>query len=133
MYKFERFEQTGSTFVPKMSIRTNGAVGISQGALRRFHLEEGDWYVILHFDREHNAIGILLTQDASGAGATKIVKREVKSKAGAKNITAYFSAKSFLEYYNIPYKDHIRLFEPTWDDEHKMVIVDLNQEKGGKA
>lgn len=118
-----------------MSIRTNGAVGISQGALRRFELDKDDWYVVLFYDKAQNVLGIMPTRDEKEAGATKVVRRDVKSKTGAKNVTAYFSAKSFLEFYNIPYKDRIRLFEPAWDEGKKYIIINLNQEKvkGGKA
>ena len=133
MYNFERFEAVGSTFVPKMSIRTNGAIGISQGALRRFKLEDGDWYVVLYYDKAQKVIGIKPSQQQDERVSTKIVKREVKSQKGEKNVTAYISGKSFLEYYAIPYNDRIRIFEPTWDEEHKLIIINLNEEKGGKA
>ena len=133
MYTFERFEAVGSTFVPKMSVRQNGQVGISQGALRRFQLEDGTWYVVLFFDKGNNVVGIKPTRDADEPGATKIVKREVKSKDGGRNITAYFSAKSFQEFYALPYKDRIRLYEPVWDDGHAMIVLNLNEEKKTKG
>ena len=130
-FNFERFEQNGSSYSPKISIRANGAMGFSQGALRRFGMQEGDWLVVLFYDKNQMVIGIQPTQDASTTGAVKLIKREVKSREGKASLNAYISARSFLNYYAIPFTDGIKQFEPTWDEESKMILVDLNKRKGG--
>lgn len=130
-YNFERFEQNGGSFSPKISIRANGAIGFSQGSLRRFGMDTGDWLVVLFYDKTQRVIGIQPTQDTSISAAIKVIKREVTSRDGKTSLNAYISARSFLNYYNIPFKAGIQQFEPTWDEEHKMILVDLTKKKGG--
>lgn len=130
-FNFERFEQNGGSYAPKISIRANGAMGFSQGALRRYGMETGDWLVVLFFDKSQRIIGIQPTQEESATGAIKLIKRMVKARDGKTSLNAYISARSFLNYYAISFTNGIQQFEPTWDEESKMILVDLNKRKGG--
>lgn len=127
---FERFDFLGSSFTPKISLRNNGSIGLSQGAIHKFGLKDGEWYVVLYYDKEDKTIGIKPTRDPAGESATRLNKREVTSKEGKSTITSHISARSFLEYYDIKYRDKTRSYLASWDPENEMIVVDLKQQKG---
>lgn len=130
-FNFDRFEHVGTSFVPKISIRSSGVIGISQGALRKFGLLEGNWFVVLHYDREARVIGMKPTKNSSEIGAVKIVKRTHTASNGNESIIAHISARSFLEFYDIEYRDKTKRYIADWSPENEMIIVDLKQQKGG--
>ena len=54
---FERFTESGRSYKAKLSIRSNGQIGLNQGAYNRFNL--GDYnYVVLFYDKDDNKIGL---------------------------------------------------------------------------
>lgn len=111
-----------------VSIRKHGSFGFSQGALNRFKLVDGEWFVVLYYDKESNVIGIQPTQSGEEDGAIKLIKRKAKAPGSEKeSISSSISAKAFFEFYNIPC-DEGRTFRARWDEEHKMIIVELTQE-----
>lgn len=120
-FNFERFDQLGTSFVPKISLRTNGTIGVSQGALHKFSLIEGDWYVVLHYDKTARVIGIQPTKNPDETSAMRLVINRRKS------VTAHISARSFLDYFDINYRTGTTPYLAKWDDEHKIIIVDLNK------
>jgi hypothetical protein len=103
-YEFEKFESTGGSYTPKISVRSNGALGFSQGALRRFGLWDGDWYIQLYFDKKHNVIGIEPSTTA-GAGKAHLVKKKIQGKDGRQTVNAYVAAKAFFDFYGIDYSE----------------------------
>ena len=113
---FERFTSSGKTFKPKVSIRRNGQIGFNNGARKRFELDNYK-YVILFYDKENEKIGIKLTNEGSENGIMILQKRPL-------NVAV--SAKSFLEYYELPYLKTSR-YDPQWDENEKMIIVDLKK------
>lgn len=124
--KLERFTKTCGSFAPIISIRKGGALGLSQGALNRFQLMDGAWFVVLYYDREASVIGIQPTKRAEDEGAIKLIKRKSKAPGSEReSISSSISAKAFFEYYNIPC-DAGRSFPSSWDAELKMIIVELN-------
>ncbi len=125
-FNFEKFTKVGSSFAPTVSLRKQGAIGISQGALNRFGLVEGDWFVILYFDRSANVLGIQPTQNAEDEGAIKLIKRRAAGKNGKISISSSISAKSFFEYYSISALE-TRSFLATLDEQTKMIVIDLNK------
>jgi hypothetical protein len=125
-FNFEKFTKVGSSFAPMVSLRKQGAIGLSQGALNRFGLAEGDWYVVLYFDRTAKILGIQPTQNAAEEGAVKLIKRRAVGKHGKASISSSISAKSFFEYYGLPMAE-TRTFLASQDDQAKMIIVDLNK------
>ena len=122
-FNFEKFTKTGSSFAPVVSLRKQGAIGLSQGALNRFGLADGEWSVVLYYDREAKVLGIQPTQDPTEEGAIKLIKRRAIGKTGKASISSSVSAKSFFEYYGLPTTE-TRSFLAT-QDEAKMIIVDL--------
>lgn len=130
-FAFEKFTQTGGVFSPMISVRKDGALGISQGALRKFGLAEGEKYVVLHYDRTANAIGIEVVKDESEEGAIKLVKREAAGRGGQPSISASISARSFLEYYGIN-RSETTSYRAYKDENLGFIIVELNSpEKSG--
>ncbi len=68
-FKFEPFLAVGGSYAPKVSIRSNGTLGLSQGLMHKHGLTKGNWYACLFFDVERRAIGIKSTQDENAAGS----------------------------------------------------------------
>lgn len=125
-FNFEKFTYIGKRYAPQISIRCNGAIGISQGAIHQAGMEEGDnWHVILHYDRAQKALGIHPTNDPKEEGAIKLSIKKVPSKEGrGMAISAFVSAKSFLNYYHIPHSQ-TEAYEAKWDPQMKMLITFL--------
>jgi hypothetical protein len=129
MANFEKFNAAGGSFSPKVSLRMNGSIGLSQGALRKFGLDKGRWWVVLFYDKDAKLIGIHPTENESEDAAIKLQCREVTAPGGKTNLISQVSAKAFLEYFSIPYKDQTRTYVPTYDANNKMIIIDLKSEK----
>ncbi len=124
---FERFTNTGGSFAPIISIRKHGAFGVSQGALNKFGLLDGDWYVVLFYDKAAQAVGIQPTRNAEEEGAIKLVKRKaIAPKSGKESISSSISAKAFFEYYGIDCTE-TRTYRATWDEEAKIIVVKLSE------
>jgi hypothetical protein len=92
----EFFTEAGRGFAPKVSIRKQGQIGLNQGAVLRHKIKDGQ-FAILGYDKEEGFVAIKFVSD---------------DEKGAKRITvrhgnASISAKSFLDYFNIPYRETI--------------------------
>jgi len=121
---FEKFEFLGGRFEPKVSLRSNGAIGLSQGALVRFNLLNSEWHAELYYDKVEKVIAIKPIATA-GSSTTKIVVKTLFSKDGRKSYSSFLSGKSFLEYYEIPFAK-TRSYSAEWDEELKMILVKLS-------
>ncbi len=110
---FEKFTQTGRSYKPKISIRSNGQIGLNQGAIERFKLNEYK-YAILFFDGESDRIGIKLTN----------TEEEGICKLQVRKSNAAISGKAFLDYYSIDYSKTTR-YEAVWDEKEKMIVVTI--------
>jgi hypothetical protein len=115
---FEKFTKVGKTFRPRISIRSGGQMGFNQGSRNRFELDKYG-YVVLYFDRENSRIGIKLTNDNNEEGAITLHKRKVD---------VAISVKSFLYHYDINF-DKTIIFDPIWDEENKMIVLDLKKQE----
>lgn len=123
---FEKFTRTGGSFSPTISIRKNGAFGFSQGALTRFGFVEGDWYVVLFYDKYAQVIGIKPTQNKDEDGAVKLVKRIVDMGEGRHSVSSSVSAKAFFDYYGIPITE-TKSYRAEMDSESEMIVIHLKQ------
>lgn len=128
MYNFETFTSVRSSFASKVSIRKNGTIGFSQGALIKFGLNVGKWFAVLKYDRTAKVIGIMLTKTETEDGAVRIQCREISGRDDKKNLAGQISAKAFLDFFGIEYADRSRAFIPVKDGD--IIIIDLNKEKG---
>ena len=125
-FNFERFTHVGKRYSAQISIRNSGAIGISQGAIHQASMTEGDdWHVVLHYDRAQNVLGLQPVKGGAESGAIKVsIKRITNKETGGSAISAFLSAKSFLNYYRIPYAE-TRSFDAKWDPELNMLIAFL--------
>jgi hypothetical protein len=124
-FDFEKFEGTGGSYFPKVSIRSNGTLGVSQGALNRFRLAEGDWWFQLLFDRKKQVIG-LQPIDHEAHGLLKLNKKLMMGRDGKKSVNAWIAAKAFFDFYGIPYDD-TKSYEANWDEAGKLIYIELDQ------
>lgn len=111
---FQRFTASGRSFKARVSIRRNGQISLSQGAVQKFNLSEYP-YVVLFYDKEEHLIGLKPTNDAEEPGAYKL---------NHKGIGASVAGLAFLDYYGIDYSRSQR-YEARWDEQHEMVVIDL--------
>ena len=81
-FKFEQFLAVGGSYAPRVSIRSNGTLGLSQGLMHKHGLTKGNWCACLFFDAERRAIGIKFTQDENTQGAVKVHARSAPGKHG---------------------------------------------------
>lgn len=89
---FEEFTKIKGKFTPKLTINARGGFGLSSGMHHRYAIDRYNG-VKLYFDKEELKIGIKLMEEL-GEGVLKLKKRPDEKGA-------YFSARSFIEAYNI--------------------------------
>ena len=131
-FNFEKFEGVGNSYFPKISVRSNGSLGVSQGALNRFSLADGEWWVQLMFDRKNRVIG-LEPWDEPGNGRIKLNKKHMVGPDGGKeSINAWISAKAFFDFYGIPY-DKTQSYVAKRNDGEKIIYIELDQPRSGSA
>lgn len=110
---FQRFTHTGRGFKAKASVRSNGQIGFSHGAIRRFALDEFS-HAVLYYDPENRLVGVKPTNDANEEGAIKL---------NVKENTAWIAATAFLDYHNLPYTKTTRYdLEADTLDEHPLMV-----------
>lgn len=123
---FERFTARGKSYTPKVSIWKRGQIGLTQGAVERFRLHEFK-FVVMFYDKENKIIGLKFTNDEQEEG---IAKLSVKPNG------AMFTAKSFLDCYEIRYTDKTKTYDIKLDEETKLYVFDLKKgesEDGAKS
>lgn len=87
---------------------------------------DGDWFIVLYFDRNVNVIGMRPTQDSEEEGAIKLVKRQAPGKGGQPSISASVSARAFLEFYGID-RSKTQSYRAELDSESGIIFIDLNK------
>ena len=113
---FVRFTAKGRSFIPKVSIRSNGQIGLNNGAIEKYSIAHFR-FAILFYDEESNKIGIKLTNEETDKGLNKI---RIKDK------TATIAAKSFLDFFSIPYAHKTRRFDVEYNEPESMLIINLS-------
>jgi hypothetical protein len=112
---FERFTASGRSFKGRVSIRRNGQISLSHGAVQKFNLADCP-YVVLFYDKERTLMGLKPAQDPEEPGAYKL---------NHKGAGASIAGLAFLDYYGIDYSRAQR-YDARWDEEHEMVVIDLS-------
>lgn len=113
---FERYVKSGRTYRPTASIWSRGQIGLNQGAVRRFKINEYK-FAVLFYDDENKRIGIRLTNDENEPGVMGIVR-------GATGV--FISAISFLDFYNIDHKK-TQKYAVDYNEDEGFYILDLNK------
>lgn len=122
------FTDVGANFDAKMSVRPNGMIGVSSGALRRFKLLEGEFYVVMYYDKDQQMIGVKPTRNKAVPGTIKLIVRYPGENSQQKQPSGHFSAKAFLQFHDIKYKDQKTLsYDAEWSDEYEMILFDLSK------
>src|SRR5690606_18548985 len=93
-FNFEPFLAVGGSYCEKVSNRSNGTLGLSQGLMHRHKLTEGDLYAQLFFDMEKRAIGIKFLNDENARGAVKVHSRSSTGKNGVLNWSGHIAARA---------------------------------------
>ena len=133
-FKFEQFLAVGGSYAPRVSIRSNGTLGLSQGLMRKHGLTVGEWYAQLFFDAEKRAIGIKFTQNQNEQGAIKVHARSSPGKHGLENWSGHIAARAFLDYYSVEYENpNPASFRPEWNQGFGGLVVILGKTSGGDA
>lgn len=96
--------------------------------MNRFNLSEGEWYLILYYDKEARVIGMQPTQDPKLDGVVKLQKRIIPGADQKTSVTSSLSAKAFFDYYAIP-RDETKTYKAEWDNENKMILIKLKVEE----
>lgn len=116
---FERFTESGRSFKARVSIRANGQIGLSHGAVAKFGLGRYQ-YAVLFYDKETEQIGIQPTNSAEESGAYKL---NIKGSGAA------ISALAFMDCFGIDHEE-ARRYSARWDDARGMVIIELTTGAG---
>lgn len=117
-FDWDTFPGRGRNFVARASLRGgSGQIGFSNGAVSRYGLEKYDG-VILHYDKGRAVIGVELVKDSVDPRVLKLVNREGDS---------YISAKSFIQWSQIPLTPETQRFELWRDDQSGYLIIELGK------
>ena len=127
-YLFERnkmaiefFRKGGKGFSPKASLRRQGQIGLSHGAIEKFNIKDGQ-HVLLGYDKDKKLVAIKCINEEE-EGAKKVI---------VKGRSASIAAKAFLDYFGIIPKE-TKPYLLREDLENKWLVIDLKQEIEGKA
>ena len=111
---FEKFEGMSSQLVPKVSIRSNGNIGFSSGAVNKFDLTKSK-FCRLYFDRDGYRIGFEFINNEEQGITARVFRRE---------LDCFIRAKPFLEYYSINFAE-TKVFMASRDTSTGYLVIDL--------
>ena len=115
---FEKFTAKSRPVKDKamVSILKGGQFGINQVCYQKYLKDYKK--IIFYYDRERNTIGIKPTNES--------VIEAYDIRLGRGGNLANVSGTAFMKYYKIEHKES-RAYMAAWNDEEKLVEVDLNQ------
>lgn len=113
---WELFDKVDKSFVPKISIRNNGNIGISSGAVNKFELAKKKCCK-LYFDRDTNRIGIEFLEYEGNASTIKVARR------GQDTLIV---ARPFLAFYEINYTE-TKIYIGEQDEKSGFIVIDLKK------
>ena len=115
---FIKFTEHGRSYEAKASISQTGMISFSDGARKRFIMDDKGMCV-LYYDPDTKKIGIELTSDKTAEGARRIRLR---------NTGADIAAKGFLQFFNICVKETM-LYTLELDDNTGYLVIDMSKGK----
>lgn len=119
---FEKFDESGNGrgrptgADPMISIRKSESIGINEAALEAF-FEDADG-AVMYYDGDENLVGI---EPVDHADADEAAYTITKSESGGT-----IAPQAFLDKYDLT-PDVTTQFDPEWDDEEELVVVDLDE------
>jgi hypothetical protein len=105
----------------QISITKTGIFCIN-GLCMRKYFKDFDYVVFLYSDIEKQ---IAIKPMKNNEDNTYIISR-IKSKKSNKIYRGTIGAKSFFDYFKIPYKEKVKAYSVSWNDEEKFLIIDIN-------
>ena len=114
----EKFVKQQRTNHPAITIRKNGEIYIHRQALEQYNLKKVG-YVTLHFDQKESVIGIRPTDDDKDPSAFRICKQR------GRVFTVF--CKSFLKYYQIPFKEVSKIYPASWDEKTRTILTKITR------
>jgi len=112
---FQKFTDTGKSYMPRASIRASGQLGFSAGAVARLRMAEYK-FGILYYEPDHKIIGVKLVREPE-EGAIKL-----RIRSGSADL----SAKAFLDRFRIPHQQTKR-YDVSWSEEYDMIFIELEK------
>lgn len=110
---FIKFTETARSYKSKVSLRSNGTIGLSAGAVAKF-LKNGHEYATLFYDADAHIIGVKPTTKEE-EGSHKINR----GKTGA-----WIGARRFLDFMGISTKG-TKKYEAAWDSNEDMIVIQI--------
>jgi hypothetical protein len=124
----EKFTPTGGragSNEPLISMRKSAGIGINQKALNEYF--EDTEAVELYYDEETNEVGLKPIEEKSESTHYTLTRGE----GGGGSVTP----KAFIHQYNlVPATDNgepvTKRFEPYWDDDSEIILIDMDESVG---
>lgn len=122
---FEKYEDTGrgrgrpAGADPMISLRKSGSIGVNGAAVEEYF--DGLDGAVLYFNEEENQIGIEPVEHADAEDAAYTVSKT--DRAGT------IAPRAFLEDYDLVPAVTTQ-YEPDWDDDRGLVVIDLDDPIG---
>jgi len=119
-YQFETFQKIGKRAVlePMVSMVRSGNLNFNRNFMEKF--AENKHFVVFHFDKEKKILGLELTKEKQPFSYPLRTYRD--------RTMGTVTSISLLRHYSIPFGKSTHSYKAEWDDEYKMVIIDLNKE-----
>ena len=119
---FEKHIPTkGRSEAPLVSLRTNGKLGFSVPAVRRYIKITRYRFAILYFDKDKRRVGIEFTNDSAKAGVLKICKSKSTQEY-------YINIQGFCTEFKISLKK-TRRYLLRWNKSLTMHVFNLKEKK----
>lgn len=115
---FIKYTESARSFAAKASISKAGMLSFTDGARKRFHMDEFK-FCVLYYDPEARRVGVELTNDENTEGARRLRHRDTGSDVAAKSFTQYFEIDVEVT----------TTYPATKDQETGMVVIDLSEGK----
>ena len=115
-FQFERFDDVGTSYAARVTVRQTGQFGFNSGAKNRFEIADYD-YSILYFDSHNRVVGIELVRERC-KDAIQIRKSDTNT---------YIPSRNFCEKYGIDYSESHR-YELKQDPKSGLLYFELDKE-----
>jgi len=121
MSNFEKFEYKlrSRRHTPQITIGKGGRMYFNAGCCAKYNLT-GCQYATLYFNKERNQIGIKVTEEPQKGGFRCAYYNSNQISLTIRTFFIYYGLTSLL--------NKLRYFEPVYDKETNMFIIDLKKE-----
>lgn len=114
---FVKFTESARSYKSRISVRVNGTIGFTSGAVKKFELRSYK-SAILFYDKDTRSVGIKPT-------------KEEKDEPGAHPINmgktgAWISCRRFFDFFGIS-PTTTKRYDARWDDSNKMIVFQISE------